>query len=190
MTTSLKTRYVSYVNSDTAPNVSATFGEFSPQLVSRFWSYVNQGQPEACWPWLRSTWRNGYGQFRVGRDVGQETWGAHRFAYTVSKGVIPDGLEVMHTCDVPRCCNPAHLVAGTRTDNMRDAARKGRLHVSRPRRHKVTTDQLAEIDALLAAGVKQNRIAEQFVVSTTWVCLYAKGKRRQYDAPTAKTEAA
>lgn len=91
----------------------------------RFWDYVDRsGGPDACWPWLRARSRRvrGYGRFTqdgVGRD-------AHREAWERTHGPVPAGLFVLHTCDVPHCCNPAHLYLGTQTDNMRD--RKARGH--------------------------------------------------------------
>lgn len=50
----------------------------------------------------------------------------HRDAWIEANGPIPDGLFVLHHCDVRNCYEPMHLFLGTNTDNMRDAARKGR----------------------------------------------------------------
>ncbi len=55
---------------------------------------------------------------------------AHRASWQISFGPIPDGLQVLHTCDNPPCCNPAHLFLGTQLDNIYDMCAKGR-HVKR-----------------------------------------------------------
>lgn len=73
-----------------------------------------------CWIWTGSRTKDGYG--RVGDHY------VHRLAYIEAHGEIPDGWVVMHSCDVPACVNPEHLIAGTQRDNIRDAHNKGRLH--------------------------------------------------------------
>lgn len=82
--------------------------------------------PDACWLWLASKAPGGYGQVRINRVLVR----AHRVAYERAVGPVPDGLHVLHRCDNPPCCNPAHLFVGTRSDNMRDMVAKGR-HYSR-----------------------------------------------------------
>lgn len=92
----------------------------------RFWSKVDRsGGAEACWPWQASLARNGYGQFGVGGRAGGMVV-AHRVAWELTNGPIPEGLHVLHRCDVRRCVNPAHLFLGTHTDNVRDMWAKGR----------------------------------------------------------------
>jgi hypothetical protein len=76
-----------------------------------------------CQFWLGAAGvNNGYGNFsREGK-----TRLAHRMAWECAHGPIPDGMEVCHRCDQPLCVNHKHLFLGTRKDNMRDCASKGR----------------------------------------------------------------
>ncbi len=84
-----------------------------------FWSRVVKS--DGCWEWGGGVDQNGYGKVgRAGR-----MWFAHRYSYTISKGEIPHGMVVMHSCDNRRCVNPEHLSVGTHQDNMRDKAEKG-----------------------------------------------------------------
>lgn len=69
----------------------------------------------------------GYG--KIGVTVGKGNYKhakAHRISYMLSKGNIPDGLVVMHSCDNPKCCRIEHLSLGTQRDNMEDKVLKGR----------------------------------------------------------------
>ena len=72
----------------------------------RFWQKVDRsGGPDACWPWLGGKCSDGYGTFWVGG----KTVGAHRVAYTLLVGPVPDGLTLDHLCRARGCVNPAHL---------------------------------------------------------------------------------
>jgi hypothetical protein len=75
-----------------------------------------------CRIWQKGRNRKGYGQVR--RDGKQQL--AHRVALALVNGEIPDGLCVLHHCDVPACINTDHLFLGTNADNNRDMAQKGR----------------------------------------------------------------
>jgi len=91
-------------------------------LEQRFWKKVQKRAPNECWPVI-AKWAR-YGNMRV---PGQNKHvGIHRVAYTLFVGAIPDGMVVMHACDNPKCCNPAHLGVGTNLDNQRDMIAKGR----------------------------------------------------------------
>lgn len=59
------------------------------------------------------------------------TISVHRAAWLLSRGAIPEGMSVCHSCDVPTCCNPAHLWLGSPSQNMRDCVAKGRHSNSR-----------------------------------------------------------
>jgi len=79
--------------------------------------------PESgCWIWFWSAMSTGYGDFRLNKRHHL----AHRASYEVYKGPIPEGMHVLHRCDVKSCVNPDHLFLGTNLDNIQDSVRKGR----------------------------------------------------------------
>jgi HNH endonuclease len=85
-------------------------------IWDRFWSKVDKsGGRAACWPWRGSINPNGYGYFRVGLRVVR----AHRVAFALVYGDIPEGYDVLHSCDNRPCCNPDHLSKDTRSENNR-----------------------------------------------------------------------
>lgn len=147
-------------------------------VEGRFWAKVQKG--DGCWLWQGSRLPEGYGQFAWAARYGRtRPVKAHRVAWELTHGPIPDGLCACHHCDNPPCCNPAHLFLGTHTDNMRDASAKGRLSVTRPTAQKVTNEQVLEMKALRAAGWKLVPLAERFGVTKTLVSLIVRGLRRQ-----------
>lgn len=77
-----------------------------------------------CWLWTKNTYNYGYGKLSIGRSKQVR---AHRYMYEKYKGEIPQGMNVLHTCDNPRCCNPKHLFLGNQKANMSDAKEKGRI---------------------------------------------------------------
>ena len=118
------------------------------RLETRFWSNVDIRSADECWSWKASRDHNGYGQFSVSSVLSQAKMGSHRLAYLLATGCVADGACVMHRCDNPACCNPAHLGVGTHRDNMQDRVRKGRnAHGERNGMAKLTREQVAEIRA-------------------------------------------
>jgi plasmid maintenance system antidote protein VapI len=90
----------------------------TPEL---FWSKVAISTPDECWIW-QGRKPEGYG--RIFLDG--KTYPAHRIAYELTNGPIPEGLLIRHKCDNPPCCNPAHLLPGTLLDNVMDRVERGR----------------------------------------------------------------
>ena len=91
--------------------------------TQRFWSKVNIGSGDECWPWLGHITPNGYGSF----SAGGQTVRAHRYAYGVMYGLPEAFVYICHTCDNRACCNPRHLYHGSPALNSRDRNVRGRL---------------------------------------------------------------
>lgn len=141
--------------------------------ANQFWQHVNVRGSDDCWEWLESTNGGGYGTCRV--DGVKDN--AHRHAYRIGNGPIPDGMLVCHKCDNRICCNPAHLFLGTYQDNVDDMWAKGRGLIGEAHQNsKLTEDAVASIRKMYADGMSDAAIAKQFWVSES--CIYTVTRRR------------
>lgn len=123
-------------------------------IATRFWSKVLRGGSDECWPFTGAL-NKGYGRFSVGRGMQS----AHRIAYLLAIG-DPGALDVLHSCDNPRCCNPNHLRLGNDLENTRDKlARNRQARGNSNGRSKLTEDEVVEIKRALLDGVKMAEIA-------------------------------
>ncbi|MEQ6899281.1 HNH endonuclease signature motif containing protein [Microbacterium sp. KR10-403] len=86
--------------------------------------------PNGCLEWQRTRNEDGYGSIYVN---GVTTL-THRFAWEIENGPIPDGLNILHRCDNPPCCDPSHLFLGTQAENVDDMVSK-RRHMNNRRTH-------------------------------------------------------
>jgi hypothetical protein len=94
----------------------------SDAKAHRFWAKVVK-QATPCWTWTAGQLNGGYGQFKLSAD---SVVSAHRFAYELVRGPIPDGLTIDHLCKNRLCVNPEHLEAVTMGDNIRRATSSNR----------------------------------------------------------------
>lgn len=125
----------------------------------RFWSKVDISDPDECWKWLACTGSDGYGRFTIHGRI----WNAHRVAWTLTYGPIPDGLCICHHCDNRICCNPCHLFLGTHKDNAIDSASKGR------RAWKITKEGVRALRDLHATGRwTYQELADEFGVDASY----------------------
>lgn len=153
-------------------------GKSALTLSDVFWPRVEIHGPNKCWPWTGAVnggiqGRGGYGQLAFqGRKLS-----AHRTAFQLVRGPIPDGKSVCHHCDNRRCCNPAHLFLGTAADNQLDAVRKGRI--PRGRKHwnsKLDEGDIPVVRARLAEGFSQRQVARMFDVHPGTIQAIADGR--------------
>lgn len=121
--------------------------------MQEFWEKVEQRGQDDCWPWLGPVDKDGYGLWHKFPNERR----SNRIAWTIENGSVPKGHFVLHTCDNPPCCNPAHLWLGTAKDNTHDSIRKGRFSMpprmvgeANPGGGKLTETDVREIRRLYA----------------------------------------
>lgn len=127
----------------------------------RFWSKVRK--TDGCWQWTAAIHHSGYGMFGVKKTMVQ----AHRLAYELCIGEIPEGMFACHTCDNRSCVNPKHIFIGTAKDNTRDMFSKGRAIQLRERHWnaKLTESDVLQIRDMWRSGLyTQSQIAKRFGV--------------------------
>lgn len=141
--------------------------------MDRFWSKVDKTGD--CWTWTAYRDQAGYGRINVdGTPVP-----AHRIAWVLAFGPIPEGMAVCHHCDNPPCVRPDHLFLGTRADNAADMVAKGRS----------TKGRRTPIPHGTRAGYQQHRRNDepacQPCKDAEAAYQYLNNRRRRGSAPTA-----
>lgn len=141
-------------------------------FADRFWEKVTK--TDTCWLWTAGKGLNNYGQF--------QNKFAHRVAYELTKGEIPNGSIVLHSCDVKLCCNPAHLFIGSHHDNHVDMVNKRRdTHGEKSYWARFTEDQVCAIREKYGTGtVTQGQLAEEYGVRPPTIHKIVRGKRWKY----------
>lgn len=149
-------------------------------LEDRFWEKVQRGAADECWPWTGAVnLDRGYGRIRLSRT--RRTDFAHRVAYELHYGPIPEGKIICHRCGNPKCVNPAHLYAGTFHDNNVDRIDHGRqAGGARPgeKHHmaKLTAAEVERIRERLANGEIGSALAREYGVSASQVSRIKRGE--------------
>ena len=149
---------------------------FSASDVERFLLKVKV-QP-GCWEWQGAKNHLGYAIF-------SNAWhhSAHRVAYEMFVGAIPDGKCVLHTCDNRCCVNPGHLWIGTQADNIADMDKKGR-RVNGDRKgeknaqSKLTVEDVREIRRRASKGETHRSLAQEFGLAQSSVVSNVVNRKR------------
>ncbi len=155
-------------NPDPAPELAEAV------TVSRFWRNVEVGPDNECWPWRGDTDRDGYGVFfyRGRRRPAHEM----ALSFTTGESRLPE-LDTCHTCDHPRCCNPAHLRFDTRQANVDDMI----SHRRHPRGSQTPATRLTEEEVLTirhrrANGARCVDLARDFGISESAITAIVHGR--------------
>lgn len=127
------------------------------------------GEPTAagCVLWSGNVLPSGYGSLSV---AGYPKL-AHRVAWETANGRrIPAGLVIRHTCDVPLCVAPGHLVLGTYADNSSDMTRRNRQALGgRVSTARMTEDAVRELRRLRTTGMTYDQLSKRFEISRSQV---------------------
>ena len=141
-------------------------------LYKRFWEKVDE---DLMWTGAKNP--DGYG---VILDNGK-TIRAHRVSYEFFYGQIPDGMQVLHHCDIPRCVNPNCLHLGDNKMNIREREQRhrGRVPNLKGENHgyaKLTRDQVIEIIDKLNSGISQASLGREYNVTRSNIGHIARGR--------------
>lgn len=157
--------------------------------IERFSSLYTKSAT-GCWLWHGSRNKEKgkptYGRFTTGSKASgnKHAWLAHRFSWVTHIGPIPDGMFVLHKCDVMNCVNPDHLFLGTQLDNVHDMMKKGRQVCNPPKGEDVPAAKLsnAQVQEIRAAYVRKygecKKLADRFGVSVAQISRIVNAKSR------------
>lgn len=163
------------------------------KVMNKFYKNTVKNPNNGCIEWISTIGIGGYGKFYENG----KTKGAHRKSWELANGKeIPDGMNICHHCDNPKCVNPEHLFLGTQADNVRDMMEKGRYrHYNSAKEKngmwknrkcaakgvdapaaKLDPVKVAEIVDLLLAGHSHASIAARYGVTRSAIGLINTGK--------------
>jgi hypothetical protein len=120
---------------------------------------VAKADGDACWLWTGSVSTTGYGTIRAF----DRTLSTHVLSYMLHRGDVPDGMHVLHRCDVRLCVRPDHLFLGTHVANMEDMVAKRRVRAGRGK--PLSPEQRSEALALVRGGHPIPSVAARYGVT-------------------------
>jgi len=140
-----------------------------PKPINRehFWDNVDKTTSNNCWIWTGVIVRK-YGRFR-GKP-------AHRIAWELEFGSVPNDILVCHECDNPPCVNPDHLFLGTTKDNAIDRSLKDRNRDQYGEKNSMSILTKEEVSEIFTSSLPQIRLAEIYKISPMAVSMIKLGK--------------
>lgn len=152
-----------------------------------FTDRVPSGLPEdVCWEWKGAFQRNGYGVGSVRYNGRQYHYRAHRMMAKLSNLGDLVGKDVCHKCDNRKCVNPNHLFIGTRLDNMRDCAAKGRYrsgHTGKPSKVLSESEKQNLISDWSSGNFTHNELSKRFGIAVPTVCMFVMRHKKKNGIP-------
>lgn len=143
-------------------------------IAARFWRHVLIAEgADACWIWLGTRTRDGYGRVRTIDRVQDST---HRVSWILANGPVPDGLCVLHRCDHKPCVRPSHLFLGTKADNTHDMIEKGRAKFGKPRVMRGEEHPNAELDQERVRWIRRVTPARLSQADAAWLLGIGQGQ--------------
>ena len=140
------------------------------------WFMPGPPPAEGCWDWTASVTGHGYGQFSTTQLGKVKIVLAHRASFRIFKGDIPDGWDILHSCDRPICVQPAHLRLGDAAENSRDCCDRGRqARGERNGQSKLSADDIVWIRN---SSLTQAKVAQKYNLHQSTVSRIIGGKRR------------
>lgn len=127
-----------------------------------------------CWEWPG---RYGGGRRRPTTSVGNRPIMLNRFVWETYRGKIPEGMNVLHTCDNPKCVNPEHLWLGTQQDNIHDMMEKGRGQKGLRRPKLTPADVVMMKERFNAGGCTYRGLAREYGVDVRWMRRIMQGEK-------------
>lgn len=148
-----------------APDSNKLGGPKPISVFDKFCRYIPKYISENnCWEWCGAT-DTKYGVLRVKENEKWKNIKAHRISYELFKGIISNGLYVMHMCDNPICVNPNHLILGTYKNNTQDALSKNRMLKGSLNGQSILTEKdIPIIFRLHRQGLSNSKIGKKFNV--------------------------
>lgn len=163
-------------------SVGEDYIEYSKERIKK----TTEENSKGCWIWngYKCEPKKMYGLTSLVLHGTKKKILAHRAAYTLWKGDIPQGLFVLHSCDTPLCVNPDHLHIGTaqkNIDEMKERGRERKASGVKNHKSKINMDIARNIRKMHQEGKTHRQIAELVGIKYNTIHYITSGKTWKED---------